>query len=251
MIQNTLRASEASPVFNLMAILVAFTLGGLHALTPGHNTVLTGAFLVSAGGKIRHAILVGGATAFSHTASVIIIGLLALSSPGQAAITFFLRWLGVPSGLLVAGLGLWLLIRHLQGQAKMQAHASEQNHHHDHSHGHPHHHFHAKASAQDRVTMGGLVTLGLVHGIIPTPDSLAVLLVALSVQRTLLGLALILAYSLGIAAVLSIIGYLFLSSQELISRFSWLAWLRNNLPALAALTVVLLGITLITRTLGL
>src|SRR3990170_4763242 len=99
-IQETLRTSSTSPAFTLSAIMVAFFLGGLHALSPGHNKVLTGAFLVSARGKIRHAILIGGATAFSHTASVIVIGLLALSSPGQAAVTFYLRWLGVPSGLL-------------------------------------------------------------------------------------------------------------------------------------------------------
>jgi ABC-type nickel/cobalt efflux system permease component RcnA len=98
--------------------------------------------------------------------------------------------------------------------------------------------------------LGGLVGLGLVHGIVPTADALAVLLVALSVKQTFLGLLLILSYSLGIASVMSAVGMLFLTSQGLMERFTRLASLSRWGPAVAAATVSLLGLVMIVKTIG-
>ena len=190
--------------------------------------------------RFRHALLIGGATAFSHTISVIIIGMLALSTRGQIIATFYLRWLGVPSGLVVVGLGVWLLTRYLRGGAH--------GHSHDHSHDHLHPHVHFATS--NGVTLSGLVVLGLMHGIIPTPDALAILLVALSVERAVLGVALILAYSLGIASAMSAVGMLFLSSQKLLTRFPHFDTISRWIPAIAAIIVILLGLTIIARTVG-
>ncbi len=246
LVQRTLHSQSVSSALPLVAILVAFGLGGLHALTPGHNKVLTGAYLVGSGSGYRHAVLIGGATAFSHTATVVVIGLLALSPQGQAAVSFYLRWLGVPAGILVAGLGFWLLTRYLRKGDHPHSHTGA----HDHSHGHSHEHSHIRSGPADRLTLGGLVGLGLMHGIVPTADALAVLLVALSVKQTLLGLLLILSYSLGIASVLSAVGVLFLTSQGLLERFTRLATLSRWGPAIAAATVSLLGLAMIVRTIG-
>lgn len=243
-IQNTLRASATNPAFPALALIVAFALGGLHALAPGHNKILTGVYLVGARARFRHALLIGGATAFSHTASAIIIGVLSLSVRGQIIATFYLRWLGAPSGLVVAGLGVWLLMRFLR--AGRHDHPHDHPHDHSHDHSHPHAHF----PIANGVTLSGLVVLGLLHGIVPTLDALAVLLVALSVERAILGVALILAYSLGIASVMSAVGMLFLSSQELLTRFRRFDRLTRWAPAVAAVTVILLGLTIVARTLG-
>lgn len=51
------------------------------------------------------------------------MGLLVLSRQGQAAVSSYLRWLGVPAGLLVAGLGVWLLTRYLRAGAHPHSHA--------------------------------------------------------------------------------------------------------------------------------
>lgn len=121
---------------------------------------------------------------------------------------------------------------------------------HDHAHGHSHEHPHVQRATADRLTLGGLVGLGLMHGIVPTTDALAVLLVALSVKQTTLGVLLILSYSLGIARVLSGVGVLFLTSQGLMQRFTRLAALSRWGPAIAAATVSLLGLAMIARTIG-
>lgn len=241
-VQNSLRATAVNPTFPMVAILVAFLLGGLHALAPGHNKVLTGSYLVSAGGRVRHAIFIGIATALSHTITVIIIGTLALSARGQILTTFYLRWLGLPSGLVVVGLGVLLLTR-LLGNRQAHGHSHDGDHSHDPLHGHSHTH-----TIPTKLTLGGLVALALVHGVVPTTDALAVLLVALSLNQALLGIALIFAYSLGIALVMSVVGILFIRSHALLAtRFERLTrWM----PMIAAVLVVLFGLSILIRALG-
>ena len=247
LIQNTLRASSSSPAFPPLALLAAFVLGGLHALTPGHNKVLTGTYLVGAHGQLRHAVLLGTATAFSHTASAIVIGTAALSAAGQIASTQFLRWIGLPTGILTVCLGLWLLRGYFIGNAEHRhSHDHDLGHHHEHSHGYHHPHNH---TAPDRVTLGGLVTLGLMHGIVPTFDALAILLVALNVRQIGLGVGLIFAYSLGIACILIAIGALFVRTQKMLLDNPRFENVSQRAPALAASVVILLGLALVLRTL--
>lgn len=237
-VQNSLRTFAANPAFPFLALAVAFLLGGLHTLTPGHNKVLTGAYLVSANGRIRHAVLIGVATAISHTFSVIIIGSLAITVRGQSIAAFYLKWLGVPSGLVVVGLGVLLLTRHLKG---------ETGHTHKHADGTEHAHVHDHI-IPSKLTLSGLVALGLIHGIVPTTDALAVLLVALTIEQTALGIGLIFTYSIGIAVVMSSIGILFVKSQMLLtSRFERLTrWM----PTIAAVLVVLFGLSILIRALA-
>lgn len=240
-IQSTLRESASSPAFPPLALMAAFLLGGLHALTPGHNKTLVGTYLVGARGQLRHAVLLGAATAFSHTASAIVIGLAALSTAGQIASTQFLRWIGLPTGILTVCLGLWLLRKYFIGNG-------ERLHFHDHDHSHVHNHAHDH-SVPDGVTLGGLVALGLMHGIVPTFDALAILLVALNVGQTGLGIGLVFAYSLGIACILIAIGALFVRTQSMLLDHLRFQRISQRAPAFAASVVVLLGLSLIVRTL--
>jgi ABC-type nickel/cobalt efflux system permease component RcnA len=244
-VQNTLRASAASPAFPPLALVAAFVLGGLHALTPGHNKTLTGSYLVGARGQLRHAVFVGTATAFSHTASAIVIGVLALSTAGQIASTQFLRWIGLPSGMLTLLLGIWLLRKYSIGRSA-HPHLLAQDHDHDQAHDDNHVHDHP---APDRVTLGGLVALGLMHGIVPTIDALAILLIALNVRQAGLGIGLVIAYSLGLASVLIAVGALFVRTQRVLLGNPRFERVSRLAPALAAGMVILLGLSLVVRTL--
>ena len=253
-IQNALRTPAASPAFAPIALAAAFLLGCLHALTPGHNKTLTGSYLVGARARLSHAVLIGTATAFSHTASAIVIGVLAISTAGQIASAQFLRWIGLPSGLLTICLGVWLLRRYFAGRS---AHLHSHDHDHDHSHSHAahshdhgDHHDHSHDDLPpDHVTLGGLVVLGLMHGIVPTIDALAILLVALNVQQAGLGIGLVFAYSLGIAGVLISVGALFVRTQRLLLDSLRFERIARRAPAFAAGMVILLGLSLFVRTL--
>jgi hypothetical protein len=67
-----------SPGVLLLGLALAGLLGGLHALTPGHGKTLVAAYLVGSRGTVGHAVALGAIVTFTHTASVIVIGLLAL-----------------------------------------------------------------------------------------------------------------------------------------------------------------------------
>lgn len=246
-VQGTLQTSAASPAFAPLALLAAFAVGGLHALTPGHNKTLTGAYLVGARARPLHAVLIGGATAFSHTASTIVIGVLTLSVAGQMASAQYLRWVGLPSGLLTVGLGIGLLSQQFGSGG-----APDHDHHHVHLPGqtHDHDHWHPQDSSYlDRITLSGLVLMGLAHGIVPTFDAIAILMVALNVKQLGLGIGLIAMYSAGIATVLIAIGLLFLRAQNLLLDNPQFARLSRWAPTLGAVVVVVLGLWLIVRTL--
>lgn len=77
-LMSYLDAPVLSPMALLLALALAVVLGGLHALTPGHGKTLVAAYLVGSRGTVRRAVVLGGIVTFTHTASVVLIGLLAL-----------------------------------------------------------------------------------------------------------------------------------------------------------------------------
>jgi len=62
----------------MIILIIAMIYGGLHALTPGHGKTLVAAYLVGTQGRIADAVILGIVTTFTHTFSVIILGLITL-----------------------------------------------------------------------------------------------------------------------------------------------------------------------------
>lgn len=247
-IQSTLQSSATNPLLAIIALGAALLVGALHALTPGHNKTLTGSYLVGSRARLRDAVLLGVTTALSHTASALVIGILAVSTIGQLVSTQYFQWVGIPSGLLTMALGTYLLWKNTRsgGHGPPTDHDHNHDHPHPHDHSHPHDHYHP---GPDSVTLGGLFVMGLMHGIIPTIDALAIILVALSVSQIALGVGLVVAYSVGIAGVLIGVGALFLRAQRVIvdnPRFERLA---DRATLLAAIVVIVFGLSLFVRSL--
>jgi len=91
--------------------------------------------------------------------------------------------------------------------------------------------------------------LGLMYVIVPTFDALTIILVALSLQRAVLGAGLILAYSFGIGSVLVLIGVLVVCAQTALLNHPRFEGASHYAPAIAAGMVVVLGLWLVLRTL--
>ena len=210
----------------LMVFAAAF--GAAHALTPGHGKTLVAAYLVGERGTVAHAFLLGLTTTLTHTAAVLVIaGLLPLFFP-SAPPADVQRLLELTGGLLVAGLGFFMLYRRLAGghdhihiggghhhHHHSHDHSHEHEHGHDHSHGHVHSHDHGLATAgetaavplqPEKVGWWRLILLGVSGGIVPCWDAIAMLGLAISAGRLWLGLPLLLAFSAGLAGVLVAIG---------------------------------------------
>ena len=62
----------------LVALGLAVVLGALHAFAPGHGKTIVGAYLIGSRGTVKHAILLGIIVTFTHTISVILLGVICL-----------------------------------------------------------------------------------------------------------------------------------------------------------------------------
>ena len=129
----------------ILAVALALVLGASHALLPGHGKTVMAAYIAGRQGSVRDAVIVGATVTGTHTGGVLVLGLaltLSTSLAGEAV----LGWLGVTSGVMVAGLGVGLLvaaIRH-HGSGPLghgHTHAYNLGNEHSHSHGgHAHSH---------------------------------------------------------------------------------------------------------------
>jgi nickel/cobalt transporter (NicO) family protein len=269
---DLVRAKDISPSFYIFALVIALALGALHALTPGHGKTVVAAYLVGSRGTIWHAIVLGSVVTLTHTGSVFLLGILTLAASQYILPTTIIPWLEVLSGVLILGLGLYLLWQRFQywlrsrtasfapaavpggvgsrkysltpspaprkisGSVKVE-HLTADTHHHGDGKVHSH-------AVPEALTWRSLIALGVSGGLVPCPDAIAILLVAVAINRILLGLALIVSFSFGLALILIVIGLLMVSSRRLFDRFSFLDKVAPVMPIVSALIVLALGIGL-------
>ena len=94
-----------------LSLLIAIGLGAFHALEPGHGKTLVAAYLVGSRGTAWHALLLGLTVTASHTIGVFALGLVTLLASHYVVPEQLYPWLGLTSGLLIAGMGIALLQR--------------------------------------------------------------------------------------------------------------------------------------------
>jgi ABC-type nickel/cobalt efflux system permease component RcnA len=216
----------------LVAMAVSVGLGAFHALEPGHGKTVVAAYLVGSRGTAWHALMLGLIVTVTHTAGVYVLGAVTLFASHYVVPERLYPWLGVTSGLIITALGLSLFLRRYAGSdypqshTRAHGHSHTHDHHHDHAHAHavehPHthdHHTHHHHHPPPTVSLRELLALGVTGGIVPCPAALVVLLSALSLNRVGFGLLLIVAFSIGLAAVLIAIGILMVYAHRLMARF--------------------------------
>jgi nickel/cobalt exporter len=240
--------------FAVVAILLAVALGGAHALAPGHGKTVMAAYLVGLRGTVRQAVTIGVTVTVTHTAGVLLLGLV-LSTTRAVASERVYPWLGLTSGLLLTAVGVGLLARARTGRS--HSHGTGHDHLHGPDHGHPHDHGHGHdldgRAAGPPLGRRGLVALGLAGGLVPSPSAVVVLLGGIALGRAWFGVALVLAYGLGMAATLTGIGLLLARLRNRLDRGlhlpagSMLTRLGRLLPTVAASVIVLVGVAVAIR----
>ena len=231
----------------LMALAVAAGLGAFHALEPGHGKTMVAAYLVGSRGTARHALLLGLIVTASHTAGVYLLGMVTLYASRYIVPERIYPWLGVISGVTIAGLGLYLFSRRYAGVEEHHHHHHDHEHFHPHSHQHDHghEHGHRHSHAPAAVSLKELFTLGVTGGIVPCPAALVVLLGALSLGRVGFGLILIVAFSIGLAAVLIITGLLVVYARRMMARARGNGRLITRwLPLTSSAVITVLGLAI-------
>jgi nickel/cobalt exporter len=113
-----------------------------------------------------------------------------------------------------------------------------------HSHGgRPHSHLPPGADGQG-VTWRSLLALGVSGGLLPCPAALVVLLGAIALHRVAFGLLLIVAFSVGLAAVLTGIGLLLVYARRSLQRLDFGGPVARLLPVASALVIVVAGLAI-------
>jgi nickel/cobalt exporter len=222
----------------LISLLVAAFWGAAHALTPGHGKALVAAYLVGTRGRPRHAFLLGGTVTLAHTAGVFALGFVTLGLSQFIVPERLYPWLTLASGLLVVIVGASVLRHRLPGKVR-------HDHRHPHEeHAHHHHHGHAHHRHDDALTSKGILGVGIAAGLLPCPSALVVLLSAIALHRVGLGLALIVAFSVGLAATITGIGLVAVFARRAFSRMSLEGRLVRTLPAVSAALILLVGVVI-------
>jgi nickel/cobalt transporter (NicO) family protein len=327
----------------LLGLLVAFGLGAMHALSPGHGKTIVAAYLVGSRGTLKHALFLGFMVTFTHTISVFLLGLGVLFFQKYVVPDQIIPVLGAVSGLSIVAIGSWLLCQRAKAlmgsSAPVHSHAQGYNHHHDghhhshghhhdhdvahvdaphhihqhalvgvespvaclvselqhvrdvrteavghshvHEHGHDHHHHggdsthqhvhphhehnhafvhththdghtHSHAVPESRLTLGGLIALGASGGLVPCPSALILLLSAVALGQTALGLGLLAAFSAGLALVLMGIGALVLFAKQLLpnEQSTRSHPLFHLVPVFSSVVVIVLGLLMTMAALG-
>ena len=220
-------ARHTSLWFLFTAALLAAGLGAAHALEPGHGKTIVAAYLVGSRGRTRHAIGLGLLVTASHTAGVYLLGAVVLYASKYIIPERIYPWLSIFSGLVIAALATYLLLRAWTGVESPE----------DGEDGVLHTHWYSlrrnreevdaiedsvsqSSGAQEKaISLRQLLLLGITGGIIPCPAALVVLLSAVSLHRIGFGLFLIVAFSLGLATVLVTIGIVMVKARGLLSRW--------------------------------
>ena len=236
---------------------------------------MVAAYLIGSRGTRRDALLLGGIVTFTHVISVIILGVFCLFFSKYVVSQKLFPWIGAASGIVIFFAGYWMLAKRALGIEHGHSHRGHHHeteypqgdvdtatvqapfvndaatppvpivhnhHHHGHWHNHEHHEHGHEHCAEGRITTGCLVSLGLAGGMVPCPTALVILLSAISLGWVGFGLLLIIFFSLGLAAVLIVIGLLTVTASRFADRFSESKRWIQVLPVFSAGAVMIIGI---------
>jgi nickel/cobalt exporter len=93
----------------LFFVLSSFWAGAVHAATPGHGKTIAAAYIVGARGKPVDAVILGIFVTLSHTTGIVLVGVLASLGASWGTPQRIEAYLALAMGVLVVGLGIWLL----------------------------------------------------------------------------------------------------------------------------------------------
>jgi nickel/cobalt transporter (NicO) family protein len=223
--ESLIAARELDAGLIAISLLLAAFWGAAHALTPGHGKAIVAGYLVGSRGKSRHAVALGLIVTVTHTIGVFALGLVTLGLSAFILPEQLYPWLTLLSGLLVVAVGASVLRR------RLRSHGHAHSHHH---HGHDHHHHHEHDAR-------GLLGIGVAAGLLPCPSALVVLLSAIALHRVGLGLALILAFSVGLAATITAVGLVAVLARRAFSRLRLDGPLVRALPTVSAALILVVG----------
>ena len=248
--------------FLALSLLIAFAFGAQHAFGPGHGKTMVAAYLVGSRGTAKHAVALGATVTLTHTSTVYLLGFATLLAASWLSPEKVYLWMGVAAGVMVIAFGAGLLVsRSLNYRTARRVAGSHRHGLFGKTHSHaPHEHEHREAAEAaapvSRVTWRSLVSLGVLGGLLPCPSAVVVMVAAISQGQVLLGMLLIVAFSLGLAGVLMALGISLVVGRRVTRRgrgFFERPLVQRGfaaMPVVSALVVTLVGVGLTVQAVG-
>ena len=225
------------------------------------------AYLVGTRGSARHALGLGAAVSLSHTIGILALAAVVLAATDVVAPDAVVRWAPVVAAVSIVLIGGWMLAGEIEAPpavsrargyrtatrirtrtgmrttfstAAVMARITQHGHGHTHPHAHPH-------RPISTITWRSLFVLGLAGGLIPSTSALLILLGAIAAGRPAFGLVLVVAFGLGMAAVMSGIGLVLVTARDRVDRIQTglgLGRFREAVPLVASVVVLGFGVVL-------
>jgi nickel/cobalt transporter (NicO) family protein len=271
---NAISSPRVQPRIALLALVGALLLGAVHALSPGHGKTIVGAYLIGSRGTPRHALFLGLTVTVTHTIGVFVLGFATLYASRFVLPERLFPVLSLISAVLVLGMGIVLLAqrgraaRHaltkadsvpssqfqfvksevtvpIGGRGLIFAPAAQFIDATLHSHGGGPMHSHLPTGGSgEGITWRSLLTLGISGGLVPCPSAMVLLLAAVALDKTAYGMLLVVAFSIGLAITLTLVGLAFLYARNRFrSPGPGSRWARL-VPVLSAATITVVGMAL-------
>jgi ABC-type nickel/cobalt efflux system permease component RcnA len=230
------------------------------------------AYLVGTRGTPLHALGLGLSVSLSHTIGIVVLAAVVVGASDVLPADVVVRWAPLVAALSIVLIGGWMLAGELRRRRPWASHPHATEHRHD-DHGHPHDHDHDHAAeAPDHAAAhdhdsshshGGtshshvpppgsplswrsLFAMGLAGGLIPSTSALLILLGSIAAGRPVFGFVLVVAFGLGMAAVMSVLGLGIVFARDRLDRLRGLGLGRipDVVPLVAAVLVFGLGLYL-------
>ncbi|MGD0473700.1 MAG: hypothetical protein ABSB70_10830 [Candidatus Velthaea sp.] len=261
-LSELLSRGDGGPLFLIGALLLAVGLGALHALEPGHGKTLLAVSLVGARATAPQAVILASSLTVAHTVGVLALGVVVLFAARWIVPEAIYPWITLGSGILVAMLGARALAAEMRRRRPIaHVHVHVHDHAHPHAHDHAHglgveehdHAFltdeaHARAHAPSGtapLTFRTAVMAAASGNLAPCPAALVVLLAAIALHRIALGMALIVAFSIGLAATLTVLGLAVVRGAAWLSGRPQFASLARWAPFASAAAIALVGAVMV------
>ncbi len=233
----------------LLLLGSAIIVGALHALGPGHGKSLMAAMLVGENASLSKVLALGTVMTVTHVSDVFLLALFAGFISAFLPPITLIHYLEIASALGLVIFGLWNFFRayriYRKARTNPEAVKSDDAHERAHLLGLPHVH----GEVEETASFSRALWMGFVGSLAPCPTAWAIFMATLSIGKAAAGVALLVAFTIGLHVTIIMIGFLIITSKRYALRKTPIRF-TYALPMISAIVIILLGAYLASRNLG-
>ena len=223
-----------------LSLTYAFILGLFHSLEPSHAKAVLASYFLNQKRMAWEAVVFALTVTLAHTLSIYVLAIIGYAIGPLLKHEAIEHWSELASGILMMMIGLWMFWN--EQKAKFHKDDDEACEHGT-SHGHFFHHHQYRHDHPNPSWWRQIFVLGFCSGAIPCMSGLAVLVAALNVSSTWIGILMVMNFSAGLGLVVLVMCLVMQQVPHLMDRY-WKGAAQWNrfLPIFSAAIIFLVGV---------